>query len=285
MPATKTVASDSVIAITGEHLETARMGWSLATSSPPSPTNELRSSLDLTGVDATDDVTVVAETRCGTTSRSYRVVDAFLPAATMPTSDAVALDDPRIAGWASEVESFDVGTDVVWPWSDPEQALGPAEGTSVDVTALGRGGALTLRFDPPLSDGPGPDFAVFENGFMATYLELAFVEVSSDGVRFARFDGSYLGLEPVDPYGLHDPELIDGLAGKYEQGFGTPFDLAVLDDATDLDVTNVRFVRIIDIVGDGSTLDGFGRPIYDPYPTVETAGFDLDGIARLGPAL
>jgi hypothetical protein len=26
-------------------------------------------------------------------------------------------------------------------------------------------------------------------------------------------------------------------------------------------------------------LDSFGRPIFDPYPTVGSAGFDLDGIA------
>jgi hypothetical protein len=35
----------------------------------------------------------------------------------------------------------------------------------------------------------------------------------------------------------------------------------------------------VDIVGDGTALDSFGSPIFDPYPTVGSAGFDLDGVA------
>ncbi len=77
---------------------------------------------------------------------------------------------------------------------------------------------------------------------------------------------------------------ICGLAGQYRAGLGTPFDLeplrvhpAVLRG--ELDLQAIRYVRLIDIVGDGGTRDSLGNPIYDPYPTHLTAGFDLDGVA------
>ena len=41
---------------------------------------------------------------------------------------------------------------------------------------------------------------------------------------------------------------------------------------------DVRWVRLVDIVGDGSCTDSFGRVIYDPYPTEGSAGFDLDAV-------
>ena len=37
-------------------------------------------------------------------------------------------------------------------------------------------------------------------------------------------------------------------------------------------------MRIVDIVGNGTALDSAGRPIYDPYPTTGSAGFDLDAV-------
>ena len=141
----------------------------------------------------------------------------------------------------------------------------------------------TVGFADPVVDGPGPDFAVFENGFGDTFLELAFVEVSSDGVHFARFPNAYLGLSPIGRFGGHDPALIRGLAGKHRAGFGTPFDLAELARADAvltgrLDLRNITHVRVVDIVGDGGTLDSFGNPIYDPYPTVMSGGFDLEAV-------
>jgi hypothetical protein len=51
------------------------------------------------------------------------------------------------------------------------------------------------------------------------------------------------------------------------------------DGAVDLD--NVVYVRVVDVVGDGSATDSFGRVIYDPYPTTGSAGFDLEAIAVL----
>jgi hypothetical protein len=78
-----------------------------------------------------------------------------------------------------------------------------------------------------------------------------------------------------------DPTQVDGFAGKYRQGFGTPFDLDNLADDPNLDKNAVRYVRIVDIPGDGASLDTSGDPIYDPFPTTDSAGFDLDGVAVL----
>ena len=69
------------------------------------------------------------------------------------------------------------------------------------MVSLGKGGSITLSFDPPVSNGDGWDFAVFENGFEDTFLELAYVEVSSDGVVFVRFDNASLTPDPVPRHG------------------------------------------------------------------------------------
>ena len=118
------------------------------------------------------------------------------------------------------------------------------------------------------------------------FLELGFVEVSSDGTVFARFDNASLTKEPVGAFGTVNPSAIHGFAGTVRRGYGATFDLSLLrfHDAVrtgQLDLDYVRYVRIIDVVGDGSARDSFGRPIYDPFPTVGTAGFDLDGVAVL----
>jgi hypothetical protein len=217
----------------------------------------------------------------------YRVTAAFPGPAGTPDSTAVARDALEIVGWATTAVEVSLGVGSDQPaLRDPERALGPAEGTAVDALALGEGGSVTLRFEPPLVDGDGPDLAVFENGFSDSFLELAFVEVSSDGVTFVRFASAYLGTTPLDAYGTLDTTLFDGLAGKYRQGYGTPFDLATLADRPEVQVgalalDQIAFVRVVDVVGDGASVDDFSHPIFDPYPTVDTAGFDLDAVAAL----
>jgi hypothetical protein len=68
---------------------------------------------------------------------------------------------------------------------DSSLAIGPA---NLDIVSLGDSGVATLTFSSPIANGLGPDFVVFENGFLDpandsfAFLELAFVEVSSDGV-------------------------------------------------------------------------------------------------------
>jgi hypothetical protein len=216
----------------------------------------------------------------------YEVSESLAPAAGAPGSDAVPKDDTRIARWATGwVNPIEFGTDIDdAKWQDPESALGPAQGDTLGVLVLGNGGRVVLTFDPPFGDGPGPDLAVFENAFNDTFLELAFLEVSSDGEHFARFDALSLGTVPTAS--TVDPISLAGLGGKYRAGFGTPFDLdwlryQPLVTSGVVDLGAIRFVRVVDIVGDGSTLDRLGHPIYDPTPTSGTGGFDLDAVAVL----
>ena len=188
-----------------------------------------------------------------------------------------------IAAWAATNVSFTQGSEATG-YDDPSKALGVAEGTSTDIVCLGRGGSIVLGFTTPITNGAGPDFAVFENSLNDTFLELGYVEVSSDGTNFIRFDTYYLGTEPVDAFGGHDAALIWGFAGKFMQGKGTQFDLEDLADRAEVtggtvDLDAITHVKIIDVIGDGSELDSLGNPIYDPYPTTGTAGFDLDAVA------
>ncbi|MEM1304738.1 MAG: hypothetical protein AAGG46_07560, partial [Planctomycetota bacterium] len=95
--------------------------------------------------------------------------------------------------------------------NNPSNAIGPADGDTVslgDLTsaelAAGRSpGVIILEFDFAIFDGPGADLAVFENAFDFTlsgfppefvFAELAFVEVSSNGVDFARFPSISLNV-------------------------------------------------------------------------------------------
>ena len=216
----------------------------------------------------------------------YEVTESLGPAAGAPGSDAVPKEDVRILGWATGwVDPIEFGSDIDdAQWKDPQKALGPAQGDTLDVLVLGNGGRAVLTFDPPIANGPGPELAVFENAFNDTFLELAFLEVSSDGEHFARFDSLSLGTAPSAS--TVDPTTLAGLGGKYRAGFGTPFDLDWLryQPLVASGVVNlgaIRFVRVADIVGDGSGFDSFGHPIYDPTPTVGTGGFDLDAVAVL----
>jgi hypothetical protein len=166
--------------------------------------------------------------------------------------------------------------------------LGIAEADGITVVSLGDGGSATLTFPRPIRNGEGPDFAVFENGFTDNYMEFAHVEVSSDGINFVRFPSvSETPLLPqLDNFSYGDCRYVHNLAGKYRQGFGTPFDLQELENTPNLNVSFITHVRLIDVVGSTDpalgTSDAFGNLINDSYPTEFPAGgFDLDAIAVL----
>lgn len=154
------------------------------------------------------------------------------------------------------------------------------------VVSLGDGGQAVLTFARPIKNGPGPDFAVFENAFNDTFLELAFVEVSSDGINFFRFPSvsntqTLTQIGPFDSSG--DATKIHNLAGKYRVNYGTPFDLQDLANTPGLDINNVTHVKIIDVVGciqpPYATYDAQNNIINDPYPTnFSSGGFDLDAV-------
>ena len=229
----------------------------------------------------------------------------YPPAAGQSGSTALFVDDPNFRGWATGYLEYHPGDFNSYnqeepnKWQQPLYGLGKPEGVADvrdypelaptngwRVCSLGAGGWITLSFAAGIGERPGWDFAVFENSLNDNFLELAYVEVSSDGQNFYRFDNVSLTDHLVpwfDPLQIGvNPTDIDGLAGKYRVLFGTPFDLAELRGRfPQLDVNNVKFVRIVDIVGDGTCHDTQGRPIYDPEPTLGSAGFDLDGVGVL----
>lgn len=212
--------------------------------------------------------------------------DALPGAVGSDDGEAIAADDARFTAWAAKVIAQEKGERLAAAFADAREALGPADDSGEHVVSLGEGGRLTLGFAEAFGDGEGPDFAVFENAFEDGFLELAFVEVSSNGADFVRFDSLYLGSGKIDSFGTLDARWLEGMAGKYRKGYGTPFDLARLRNkplvrAGAVDLGAIRYVRLIDIVGDGRETDSFGHPIYDPTPTRDSAGFDLDAIGVL----
>jgi hypothetical protein len=216
----------------------------------------------------------------------------------------------RAQGFATEVVEWIPGPGVTpgMGFGLPARALGGPQGEghdngSLDVLVLGAGGHVVLGFGGTLFDAPGPDLTVFENGFFfggGFYGELLFVEVSSDGVNYARFPSRCDIPAPLGLFDTYDPALVGGLAGNREVYANVvtnaidPFDPAVsggdafdfADLASDplvlggvVDLGAIRFVRLRDIIGDGSSTDSAGDPIYDP--TSATASADLDAVAAL----
>jgi len=153
------------------------------------------------------------------------------------------------------------------------------------VVSLGDGGYATLSFDPPIMNGTGFDFAVFENAINDSFLELAFVEVSSDGIRYVRFPSVSLTQTntQVGTFGSLDATKINNLAGKYRSTYGTPFDLDELKDSSGIDLNHIIRVSIVDVVGciqpPYATYDSQGHIVNDPWPTpFWSCGFDLDAV-------
>lgn len=154
-----------------------------------------------------------------------------------------------------------------------------------NVLSLGDGGNVILNFEIPIVDGPGFDFAVFENSFNDDFLELAFVEVSSDGENFFRFESTSNTQtdEQIETFGTIDATKINNLAGKYRGSYGVPFDLNEMKDIASLDIHNIIAIKIIDVVGsieqEFASFDSNGNIINDPWPTpFESSGFDLDAV-------
>ncbi len=226
----------------------------------------------------------------------------------IPASAALALPDtgqtnaevlrsnPQISGWASSVVDWQVG-----PMDYADPLLGDAAfGFPTDVLgefgspfSLGDGGEITLAFDGHIADGPDEDFVVFENAFEyggLVFAELAFVEVSTDGLNFARMPAISRVSRVLGAFDGISPDEVHNLAGNHVGG--TAFDLADLVGdpmvlAGLVDLSMIRFVKIIDVIGDyanAPTVDSNGFPVSDPYPTAfASGGFDLTGVAIMNP--
>lgn len=225
------------------------------------------------------------------------------PHCDIENTTAVRAIDNEIVGWATDYLGYapsatgsdcDRGSNLSSEFSMPSKGLGPAgnsdgnlDGFTFDIVSLGRGGCITLTFDTPIADGQGWDFAVFENGFYASnptqgFLELARVEVSSDGINFFQFDAFTTNSFPVGGFSnVMDATDYDGFAGKFVAGYGTPFDLSTLPNDALLNKQSVTHVRLRDVIGDGTFFDDStpAATVYDPFATALSAGFDLDAVA------
>jgi len=207
---------------------------------------------------------------------------------------AIPAADARFVEWANDIDAT-------------RTAFAPRGSSSINVSggfnSLGdlnaaeiatgvAPGYLTVTFPNGIRNGTGHDFAIFENGFVFPsdpflLAELAYVEVSTDGTSFVRFPSISTNTTWAGTFGQSfggfDSTKIHNLAGKHAAGFGTPFDLddllndpLVLGGAVDL--TNIQFLRLVDIPGNGAFQDSQGNPILDAWLTSGTGGFDF----RLG---
>jgi len=206
--------------------------------------------------------------------------------------NAIAANDNQIVAWATNVVVTRGPQNISNPNSPlashgtDADAVGPATmNNSMEVVSLGDGGSALITFERPIRNGEGPDFAVFENDNIGNFLELAFVEVSSDGEHFVRFPATSLTQTETQTgsFAPTDPTFINNLAGKFRIGYGTPFDLAELADSANIDLDNIVYVRVIDVVGcinpQYATYDAFGHIVNDPWPTdFASSGFDLAGV-------
>lgn len=223
----------------------------------------------------------------------------YAPQAMVTGSTAISKNSTVFVGWASScqvqrgLQQIDDPSFGLASLGNLNSALGFPDG---DVLSLGDSGVAVVRFAQPLEDGPGADFAVFENGFPnvadpeEAFLELAFVEVSSDGVNYTRFPAHSLTQDTTQLSSTVAPSYINArqihnLAGKYIGSYGTPFDLAELAGTPGLDlnsITHIRFVDVIGTIGAKASHDVDGHQINDPFPTpFPGSGFDLDAVGAI----
>lgn len=222
-------------------------------------------------------------------------VAQFAPPAGQEGTTAINADSSAFVGWATGcvVERGPLRIDKpsmgLASFGVEADALGKADDTL--LVSLGDGGNAVMTFASPIYNGPGPDFAVFENPLRweedttLYFLELAFVEVSSDGENYVRFPAVTLIPETpqVTPFQCTDPCMVHNFAGKYFPHFGTPFDLDDLEDSDLLDKDKITHVKIVDVVGtikpEYATYDSEGHVVNDPWPTpFPSCGFDLDAV-------
>ena len=220
----------------------------------------------------------------------------YPPAAGISGTTAIYKDSAVFIDWASYCEIFrgyinisdTTYEDPDFPgtnkasFGDSSSALGKADNNTV---SLGDGGFAILKFNHPIANGSGFDFAVFENSFNDEFLELAFIEVSSDGVNFIRFPSVSLTQNTIQipAFGTLETSKVYNLAGKYKVYYGTPFDLSDLQDSSGIDINHITHVKVKDVIGNISepfrNYDSFGNIINDPFPTpYRTSGFDLDAV-------
>jgi hypothetical protein len=216
-----------------------------------------------------------------------------------PTDTAHPID-PAIPGSSSQFVEWAGAIDASRTYFAPRgnttiSATGVNSLGDLDASQIANGdspGYITVTFPHGIRDQLGADFAVFENGFTfgspnGLFAELAYVEVSSNGIDFARFPSISTNTGPVQgspPFAGYDMSNVYNLAGKHAANFGTPFDLSELLTNSlviggNVDLANIQYVKLVDIPGSGAFHDSAGNPILDNWLTsASTAGYDF----RLG---
>ncbi|HEV7404888.1 MAG TPA: PEP-CTERM sorting domain-containing protein [Chthoniobacteraceae bacterium] len=245
----------------------------------------------------------------GLANANANAPDAGIPGFVGPAGDGVVGNgnavNPLFVGWASSVVAYAPAPGVGTAFSHADLALGPVTGDNASIVSLGdvpagtsrpNPGTLTLGFANPISNGPGADFAAFENGFISDGSsgvegeisgELGYVEVSTDGSRFARFSSVSLTPAAVGPYGTFNSTNVYNLVGKHVNAlgdsWGTPFDLQTLANdplvvSGAVDLNRILYIRIVDIPGDGTWLDASGHSIFDAWLTTGSGGLDFEAL-------
>lgn len=215
--------------------------------------------------------------------------------------------NPLFAGWVTGVEDYSPSAGVAGMWANPANAIGPVTGDNFHIVSLGdldgtqitngvAPGSVTLSFGKPIRDKHGADFVCFENSVISAggagvagqvFGELAYVEVSSDGINFARMPSRSLTPALVGGFGTFDASNVFGFAGKHVNAagdsWGTPFDLVWLEDhplvvGGQVDLGAITRVRIVDIPGNGFFKDTLGSPVYDAWVTVGSGGHDVEAV-------
>lgn len=212
----------------------------------------------------------------------------YAPPAGQPGTTAIAGDSSVFIDWASDCEIMlgfvDISNEILgYPKvGDNTSAIGSYD---FNIVSLGDGGTAILSFSTPIANGVGWDFAVFENSFSHDFLELATVEVSSNGYDYFAFNSTSLTPfnHQVESFGTLAAENLNNLAGKYIGGYGVPFDLEELAAYENLNIDSIVSVKITDVIGcvdtNYATYDSQGNIINDPWPTpFESSGFDLDAV-------
>ncbi len=227
----------------------------------------------------------------------FLAMSQYAPQAGNPGSSAIHRDSSIIKTFANFYPGSE-GKMMLRGWVNiNDTSLGKASVGNLDsisftpdffMVSLGDGGSVTIQLPTAITNGIGPDFAIFENGFSFSkdsfFLELAFVEVSTDGQKFFRFP-AYSETDTnqqIGAFGSIHAHKIHNLAGKYVMPYGVPFDLEDIKNELGSD-QQIRYIRLIDVIGSINPLfasrDFNGRIINDPWPTpFPSGGFDLTGI-------
>lgn len=202
-------------------------------------------------------------------------------------STAIHKNNSSFVAWATEVQvnrGYKKISDPTLGYASAGESSNAIGMPNSAIVSLGDRGEAIITFDVPIIDGNGFDFAVFENGSIS-YLELAIVTVSSDGVNYFGFQthSQTQTNTQIGTFETPHAEYLNNIAGKYEGNYGTPFDLNEIPNNPLLDKNNITHIKITDVVGSieaqYATYDSFGNAINDSYPTAfQSGGFDLDAV-------